>query len=584
MKENKKEQDDKLHVPIKMDGTNFSLDEAKQEQRIILYHVFNTLKQWIDKNPNYKPLHRIVSGGGGTGKSYLIHQITTVVRTMFGKNDAVETAAYTGSAAYNIRGKTIHSAYSINCTNPDTEMSQTNRDKLMRRLRHTVALLFDERSMIPADVLGAAERNIALTCHGGNKFKKFWGGIPIVLFFGDDYQLPPVQINGKGKGAFNVLDYTASRYKKVSSTEVRGIQEFMRLSKGAFVLHRSQRIQHDQNEFKALLDRVRIGEPTEEDKATILSLGFHRLPKTTREEYERSIETLHLFATRDMCSQHNFNKMKEHNSEDNPVAFLKHKLPRHMINNQNDNNAIPQVTCFSRGCKVSIKGRNFCPTLGLYNGAIGTVREIVFKKGESPNSGNLPLYVAVDFPNYIGHHKNFGEYIWDKDHPTVIPIPMVTTIDTKSNKAITFCPLVLSFARTIHTFQGQSAGPTKDNNKNQIQRIICDVGTARFESQNIGLFYTALSRATTIGTVQNNRYDSAIFFTQSTDKTRLDRLTKKTDNTEYEMIKKRKAWIQHVEKHLDTDNKTITDKQIDEIFKWATTQKYTLEELNEVTQ
>ena len=150
----------------------------------------------MTKSPDYKPFHRIISGGGGSGKSYLVHQITSTIRKMFSKNETVQTTAYTGSAAYNIRGKTIHSAYAINCVKIDQEMSQTNRDKLIKGLRHTVALLFDERSMIPADVLGACERNVALTAFGGSRYKHKWGGIPIILFLGDDYQLPPVQIMG----------------------------------------------------------------------------------------------------------------------------------------------------------------------------------------------------------------------------------------------------------------------------------------------------------------------------------------------------------------------------------------------------
>ena len=52
------------------------------------------------------------------------------------------------------------------------------------------------------------------------------------------------------------------------------------------------------------------------------------------------------------------------------------------------------------GCKVAIKGRNFQPRWGLYNGSIGTVREIVFGENKNPNEGNLPLYVAVELPSY----------------------------------------------------------------------------------------------------------------------------------------------------------------------------------------
>ena len=167
---------------------------------------------------------------------------------------------------------------------------------------------------------------------------------------------------GKGKGAFNAIDYKADKYKKISSVEIKGIEEFIRLSKEAFILQNNERIQKDQNEFKEILDRVRIGKPTEDDKDIILSLSIHKIPKKIREEYESNTDTLHLFATREMCYEYNFKKLKEHNSEENPVAFLKHKLPKHYHLDHSDHNAIPQVTCFSRGCKVSIKGK----TLALY--------------------------------------------------------------------------------------------------------------------------------------------------------------------------------------------------------------------------
>jgi len=430
--------------------------------------------------------------------------------------------------------------------------------------------------MIPADVLGAVERNVALTCLGGNKHKQKWGGIPIILFLGDDYQLPPVQIMGKGKGAFHALDYKPSGFKKGISVELHGMDEFLRLSKGVMTLDSNKRIQQDQENFRDILNRVRIGRPIEKDKEILLSLLFSKLPSKIREMYDNSCDSLHLFATKDMCSEHNFKKLRENNDNDNPVAFLKHKLPRHLYDNSNDNNAIPQITCFSRGCKVSIKGKNFCPLLGLYNGAIGTVHEIVYKKGESPNTGNLPLYVAVDFPGYLGGMQEYGNMIWDKTRPTIIPIPMIKTVDEKTKKNVEYCPLSLSFARTIHTYQGQSAGPTNDKCNNPIQRIICDVGTTRFESQNIGLFYTALSRATTIGSEEKNRTDSAIYFTQSLDKQRLDRLITKSNNTQYDMIEKRDRWTRLLMKNIIEEDMNIPDKRVKEIFDMATTTKIPL--------
>lgn len=553
-------------------------------QRVILYNVISTIKHWMNKSPEYKPFHRIVSGGAGTGKSFLIHQITTIIRRMFNCTDTVETVAFTGSAAYNIGGTTLHSAYAVDCFRPNNELTQANREKLTRRLRYTVAILIDERSMLPAELIGAVERNIALTCHGGNKYKQKWGGIPIVMLIGDDYQLPPVQIMGKGKGAFHALDYKPSKNTKSINVELSGMNEFVQLADQAFSLDTNKRIQNGQEDFNNLLNRVRIGKPNEQDKDILLSLLSHKLPKELRTKYETSPGTLYLFATRDMCSEHNFKKLAEHNNQFNPVAFIKHKLPRHMIDTKNDNSAIPQVTCFSRGCQVSIKGKNFCPIIGLYNGAIGTVKEIVYKPGETPNTGKLPLYVAVDFPGYIGHLPEHGSLVWDQQNPTTIPIPMVEAIDDKTKKIFTFCPLVLSFARTIHTFQGQSAGPTNSKVKNPILRIICDVGTPRFESQNIGLLYTAISRATTIGLPDNGRIDSAIYFTQSLDRTRLDRLTTKSDETEYDMIKKRNTWVAFLNKNMTKEESKIDEMKIKTLFDWADTQHYNLTDIERITE
>jgi len=574
-----------LHLPKSKNGKLYNIEETIGNQRIILHDIIETIKNWIEESPNYKPYHKIISGAGGTGKTYLIHQITTTIRQLFKHNHTVETAAFTGSAAYNIGGKTMHSAYSVNCHDPTRQMSEATRENLTRRMRYTVALIFDERSMISAELLGAVERNVASTCHGGNKSKSIWGGIPVVLLIGDDYQLPPVIMMGKGRGAFHAIDYKPHKNDKGLSLELRGMQEFLRLSRDAMTLTCNKRVNKGQDTFRDILGRVRMGEPTEYDKDVMLSLKFSKLSKTVREAYENSSETIHLFATGESCVEHNFKQLQRHNSPENPVAFLKHKLPRHLQHtNNNDHNAIPEVTCFSIGCKVMIKGKIFCPDLGLYNVAIGTVKKIIFKPNESPNFGHLPSYVVVEFASYIGHLEENGRYIWDENNPKLIPVPTINTVDEKSKQIVRFCPLVLSFARTIHTFQGQSAGPTDDLNKNAIMRIICDVGTTKFESQNIGLLYTALSRATTMGTEQNNRTDSAIYLTESLDRTRLDRLTTKMDGNQYDMIMKRNAWTKLLEDAATVERKDVTEKNIQELFKWAQNSEYSTEHIEKIIQ
>ena len=57
--------------------------------------------------------------------------------------------------------------------------------------------------MCTADNLGAAERNLAATAHGGGHEGELFGGVPIFLLVGDDYQLPPP--TNTQKGAFDTV-------------------------------------------------------------------------------------------------------------------------------------------------------------------------------------------------------------------------------------------------------------------------------------------------------------------------------------------------------------------------------------------
>ena len=79
----------------------------------------------------------------------------------------------------------------------------------------------------------------------------------------------------------------------------------------------------------------------------------------------------------------------------------------------------------------------------------------------------------------------------------------------------TFVPLELSFACTIHKIQGLQAGPI-DSGKtpNVSQTIICNPDTKAAESRATGLFYTAVSRATTRG--DDNGLNSAVYLLDTT--------------------------------------------------------------------
>ncbi len=110
-------------------------------------------------------------------------------------------------------------------------------------------------------------------------------------------------------------------------------------------------------------------------------------------------------------------------------------------------------------------------------------------------------------------------------------------------------PLEVSYARTIHKFQGLTAGPVDEGKiPNMYQCIICDPDEKKYEGTSLGLFYTATSRATTLG--DDDGLNSAIYFSGKQFKEeRIRGLTKlKNSDQDFIMAKKRKKWIEFIKR------------------------------------
>ena len=234
------------------------------------------------------------------------------------------------------------------------------------------------------------------------------------------------------------------------------------------------------------------------------------------------------------------------------------------------------------GARVAISNVNILPEVGLYNGAIGTVVEIVYNnRPEGPNDKehyHLPDYVVVDFPNL---KLPDGIPPWDKNHKTVsltlssllsltphgnfsnckkypqwlkhVPIAMISKFCKRKQSCckVTYCPLVPAWATSIHKFQGLEAGFDKYD---QIKHVIVDPGDLMTELLNPGMLYIATSRAKTIGTVTPNELhpkDSAIFWTGSgMCLSRVLNITQKRgldgNMTNCLKVDKRQKWVDHL--------------------------------------
>jgi hypothetical protein len=69
-------------------------------------------------------------GCGGTGKSFIINTIISIVQKVTQQNDTIQVGAPTGAAAFNIQGSTLHRLLGINMSHPEELLHETTKEQL----------------------------------------------------------------------------------------------------------------------------------------------------------------------------------------------------------------------------------------------------------------------------------------------------------------------------------------------------------------------------------------------------------------------------------------------------------------------
>ena len=128
-------------------------------------------------------------------------------------------------------------------------------------------------------------------------------------------------------------------------------------------------------------------------------------------------------------------------------------------------------------------------------------------------------------------------------------------------------PPEIGFCLTMHTFQGQNAGPVEHGHSpNAVQKLIWDPGTRRFEGNCIGLFYTLLSKITTFGD-PHDKFSSAIYFTGSNMNTeRVLNINRNGKGYMYTMAERRERYVSFLLQHKHDSRMSI--KKQNKIFDW----------------
>ena len=137
----------------------------------------------------------IISGEAGTGKSYISAAVQLLSKIHYGKTDSLIgpclVVAQTGSAAYNIKGFTWHSALNKNKrdgSNLLTPVSQSTANQLQGKLDGVEVVIIDEMSLISLESLVDINRRLQAAQTDKLRREQPFGGCHVILM-GDFYQV-----------------------------------------------------------------------------------------------------------------------------------------------------------------------------------------------------------------------------------------------------------------------------------------------------------------------------------------------------------------------------------------------------------
>ncbi len=202
-----------------------------------------------------------ITGKAGTGKSTFIQYFASKTRKK------LLMCAFTGIAAINIKGQTIHSFFRLP---PQSFLPEDGEIKIFGKnsekykiIKEIQTIVIDEVSMLRSDILEAID--YSLRRNGGNPNKVFGG--KQILFVGDIFQLPPVTDDTDEVDSYLFTEIYKSKYFFDSPA-------YRKLNPTYFEFKKSYRQDKDL-EFVEILDSIRI---CENNQGTLSSLNKRYYP------------------------------------------------------------------------------------------------------------------------------------------------------------------------------------------------------------------------------------------------------------------------------------------------------------------
>jgi len=404
----------------------------------------------------------LIHGFAGCGKSYILKEIVKYLNI---NNIEFGYTATTGIAAINLNipedyiyGSTLHRWAGIKLgKGTPQELVMTMSYEAKNRWRNSELLIIDEVSMLGGElfdklnIIGQLIRVSELP----------FGGLKLILC-GDFLQLPPV----KDEWIFKSEVWSELKlYKIVMDKSYRYLDE----------------------ELHIMLNRIRIGEPTDED-IKILEDRNKAYFEYKKIKDKLDIQPTILLPKVIQVNVYNSEKLRRIKSDQITIKSIDNIRFLRNINKKYEetyiksykkllDDCIPEKLIIKIGAQVMLR-INVNIMSGLVNGSCGIVENIFYKLNENSQT-KIPDKILVKF-NINGNiiREIFSPHTWEYK-------------DEKVHARRHQFPFILSWAITIHKAQGST-----------LESAICNIGSHIFES---GQAYIAISRVRDI----NNLYLSS---------------------------------------------------------------------------
>ena len=421
-----------------------SLDPEQKKVLDIGLQFSQDFMRAIKKKENKWPKPPLVAvlGGAGSGKSHVIDVLSQMIDKTFrspGEDPNfpyVLKLAFTGNAAAIITGQTLHSTFKFKFNNQLTGLSDKIRDLRRKQLCNLRVIIIDEISLVKSDLL--YQLNFRLQKDIFQNTLAF--GNVAIFTFGDILQIRP-------PGARQVfLPPTDPRLQILHEVDPLW-------RKFEVVILKTNHRQGEDKDYANILNRIRVGEHTEDDINTLNTRVFPRnspdLPK----------DALMVTGTNAIVNKYNGEKLNQLDGElfefkadvfsDTRGVFVPKLDNAGMIKGT----TLPYILHLKVGCRMMLT-YNIDVCDNLTNGSLGQV--IAFKR----DSKGKVKYVMVKFDDPESGKERRKEMNFENEYPgeNATPIEVMEfeftygDRSTASATAVNY-PIKLAYSTTAHKIQ-----------------------------------------------------------------------------------------------------------------------------------